>query len=126
MTRLAKVVATYDYLAGGWLIILPWVFKFNHVFTPTIISVTIGCGIIIYSLFTNYKFGWIRLIPSDIHDLVDILTGVLLCIAPWLFKYQDIVLWPHFLTGLLYLMIVIFTRRDKHRRSLRKNLNEIL
>jgi hypothetical protein len=124
MTGFARIVATYDYLTGAWLIVLPWVFGFTHFFIPAIVSMMIGSGIIVYSLLTNYRFGWIRLIPSQMHDLVDMLTGFLLCLAPWLFDYEEIVLWPHFLTGLFYLTIIFFTRSRKRRRLLTKHLTK--
>jgi hypothetical protein len=116
MTRLSKIFSAHDYVIGAWLILMPWLLSFGHHGVPTLFSVITGCGIIVYNLFTNYQFGLIKFIPDPVHHLVDFLTGLFLCAAPWLFNYQDEVLWPHLGTGVLCLALTMFTNRSMSRR----------
>jgi hypothetical protein len=113
MIRTRTILAAYDYVIGIWLIVVPWIFGFGEYATPTVVSLVIGFGIIIYSLFTNYKFGLIRLIPDELHSVVDLATGFLLCLSPWLFKYSQTFLWPHLLTGIFYLLTTVAMNRRR-------------
>jgi hypothetical protein len=113
MIRSRNVLAAYDYAIGIWLIAIPWIFGFVEYLAPTVVSVVMGLGIIIYSLFTNYQFGWVRLIPDELHSFVDLATGFLLCLSPWLFKYSQAFLWPHLLTGIFYLLTTVAMSRRR-------------
>jgi hypothetical protein len=46
-------------------------------FIPTS-TTTLGCGLVVYSLFTNYELGVLRLIPLKVHLLLDVIGGAVL------------------------------------------------
>jgi len=118
MIRTQTILAAYDYVIGIWLIAVPWIFDLGEYPMPTVVSLVTGLGIIVYSLFTNYEFGWVRLIPDELHSFVDLATGFLLCLSPWLFKYSQTFLWPHLLTGIFYLFTTVsLNRRWPHNRN---------
>jgi hypothetical protein len=117
MTVVAKAFAAYDYVIGGWLIVMPWFFQFSNFFTPTVVSILLGLGIVVNGLFANNELGMVRFIPEYVHRLIDVVTGILLCIAPWLLGYHDIVIWPHVLTGLVYIMAVMLKKKAGKRRG---------
>lgn len=119
MATLGKFVAAYDYAVGGWLILLPWLFRFNGFLIPTIVSIVIGSGIIVNSLFSNIETSLVRFIPRYVHHLTDLVTGFLLCVAPWLLRYHEVVAGPHVATGILYIILTLsIGRRRRHRQLL--------
>ena len=52
----------------------------------------LGIGLILYSLFTDYELGVWKVAPMAVHNLIDIVAGMLLAASPWLFGFADE--WP--------------------------------
>jgi hypothetical protein len=107
-----------DYLLGVVLIGVPYVFGFgtsaetglavNN--AATWVPVALGFALIIYSLFTNYELGLVRKIPMSTHLWLDVASGVLLAVSPWLFGFADRVYWPHLIVGLFEIGAGLMTR----------------
>jgi hypothetical protein len=53
------------------------------------VSIVLGSGLILYSLFTNYELGVWKVAPMAVHNLIDIVAGAVLALSPWLFGYAD-------------------------------------
>jgi hypothetical protein len=81
--------APLDYIVGAVLIAAPWIFQFSDVGAATAISIVLGIGLIAYSLFTNYELGVWKVAPMAVHNLIDIVAGVLLVASPWIFGFAD-------------------------------------
>ena len=58
-----KLHAPLDYIVGAGLIAAPWIFQFSEHKTPTVLSIVLGIGLIVYSLFTDYELGVWRTFP---------------------------------------------------------------
>ena len=84
-----KFHAPLDYIVGAVLIAGPWIFQYSDSGAATAISIVLGIGLIAYSLFTNYELGLWKVAPMAVHNLIDIVAGVLLAAAPWLFGFAD-------------------------------------
>jgi SPW repeat len=84
-----KFHAPLDYIVGAGLIAAPWIFQFSDVTAATVLSIVLGIGLIVYSLFTNYELGVWKVAPMAVHNLIDIVAGALLVVSPWLFGYAD-------------------------------------
>jgi hypothetical protein len=84
-----KLHAPLDYIVGAGLIAAPWIFQFSEHTTPTVLSIVLGIGLIVYSLFTDYELGVWRTFPMAVHNLFDIAAGALLTVSPWLFGFAD-------------------------------------
>ena len=80
-----KLHAPLDYIVGAGLIAAPWIFQFSEHTTPTVLSIVLGIGLIVYSLFTDYELGVWRMFPMAVHNLFDIGAGALLAASPWIF-----------------------------------------
>lgn len=104
-----------DYLFGPLLMASPWLFGFSHQVVDTRIAIIFGAVSALYSMFTNYEMGIIKMIPFPIHMFLDVLGGFALAFA-----------WVHFATwgvpgvvflifGLMELAVVLMTR---HTRAL--------
>jgi hypothetical protein len=81
--------APLDYIVGAVLIAAPWIFQFSDVDAATAVSIVLGAGLILYSLFTNYELGVWKVAPMAIHNLIDVVAGALLAASPWLFDFAD-------------------------------------
>jgi hypothetical protein len=67
-----------DYLWSLLLIASPWLFGFADERVNRDIAVILGCGVVLYSLCTNYELGVMRGIPRAAHQFLDMLVGVFL------------------------------------------------
>lgn len=105
-----KVHGVLDYPVGALLIAAPWVLGFANDGPETYVPVAIGIGSLLYSLFTNYELGVVRVIPFSVHMTLDVLAGAFLAASPWLLGYADRVYLPHLLVGLLEIGAALMTR----------------
>lgn len=96
-----KVHGVMDYLMGILLIASPWLFNFARGGAETWVPVILGTGAIIYSLLTNYELGISRMLSMRTHLTLDLLSGILLAVSPWLFGFSEYVFMPHLILGIL-------------------------
>jgi hypothetical protein len=89
----------FDYVAGLLLIASPWLFGFAANGAETWVPVVAGALMLGASLFTNYEWGLIRLIPMKVHLGMDALLGIVLAASPWLFNFHETVWMPHVVLG---------------------------
>jgi hypothetical protein len=71
-------------------------------------------------LLTRYELGAIKLIPMRVHLGLDMASGVLLAVSPWLFGFSDRVFWPHLILGLIEIGTALMTEREpavQHREA---------
>jgi len=106
-----KVHGILDYTVGAILAISPWLFGFNRGGAETWVPFILGAGAILYSLFTNYEWGVSRRIPMPTHLLLDVLSGIVLALSPWIFGFADQVYLPHVIFGILEIVVPLLTRR---------------
>ena len=106
-----RVHGMMDYLVGVLLIGAPWLFDFDRGGAETWVPVVLGAGAILYSLFTNYELGMVRRIPVPTHLMLDLGSGLLLAVSPWLFGFADRVWVPHVVFGLIEIGTALMTRR---------------
>jgi SPW repeat len=81
--------APLDYIVGVVLIAAPWVFQFSEHTAATVVSIVLGIGLIAYSLFTDYELGVWKVAPMAVHNLIDIVAGIVLAASPWIFGFAD-------------------------------------
>ena len=106
-----RVHGMMDYLVGALLIAAPWLFDFAYGGAETWVPVVLGAAAILYSLFTDYELGVVRRIPMPVHLMLDLGSGVLLAVSPWLFGFADRVWQPHLIVGLIEIGTALTTRR---------------
>ena len=107
-----KTHAFLDYSVGILLIVSPWLFGFYENGIESWIPIFLGASAIFYSLFTNYEWSLKRVILFRTHLVLDILSGILLAISPWLFQFEDLVFWPHLIIGLMEIVVAVFSKGD--------------
>jgi hypothetical protein len=96
-----RVHGVLDYVVGALLIAAPWLFRFDYGGPETWIPVVLGAAALVYSACTDYELGLKRVIPMNSHLMLDLGSGVLLAISPWLFGFYDRVWVPHLVIGLI-------------------------
>lgn len=108
-TRIHGVI---DYIAGIFLIGMPWFLGFYSIGAESYIPILLGILAIAYSLFTNYELGVIRLFSVRTHLLFDLLSGVLLASSPWIFGFADRIYLPHVIVGGFEILASLLTQKE--------------
>jgi hypothetical protein len=99
-----------DYLVGLLLILSPKLFGFDTGGIESRLPVILGIAALVYSLCTNYELGVLKFLPFGAHLALDVMSGLLLAVSPWLFQFADRVWGPHLAFGLIELGAVMMTR----------------
>jgi len=101
-----------DYLWGAALLASPWLFGFADVTAAKWVAVVFGAGAILYSAFTAYELGMLRILPMSFHLMLDGAAGALLAASPFLLGFSDRVYLPHLLFGLFSVVASLATRTE--------------
>lgn len=111
-----KVHGALDYIVGIALILAPWLFGFMDMGgAAVIIPMVLGAGLILYSLFTRYEWGLIKVLGMPYHLIFDVVASLFLAASPFLFGFytQPLNVWvPHVVVGLTVILVVIFSQRQ--------------
>jgi hypothetical protein len=73
-----------DYVSAIGLFALPRLMNWSQ--TTTTILTILAAGTLLYSLLTRYELGLFRILPMKAHLGLDFLSGLFLCLLPWMFK----------------------------------------
>ncbi len=104
-----KTHALTDYIIGLMLIASPWIFNFATQGPEMWIPMLIGFYLLTESVFTRYENGIFPLLPMQTHLIIDIAAGVFLSFSPWLFRFDELISFPHLFIGLLISFIAIMS-----------------
>ncbi len=109
-----KVHGALDYIVAIALILAPMIFGFANVGGAAVfIPVVLGIGLFLYSLFTKYEWGVVKVIGMPYHLIVDVVASVLLLASPFIFGFADqpLNVWlPHVIVGITVIIVVIFSQ----------------
>jgi hypothetical protein len=112
MKRISTKTHGYlDYIMGVLLIAAPWIFGFARNGAETWVPVVLGFAVIVYSLLTDYELGVSHMISMRTHLMLDIASGVLLAVSPWLFGFAGYIWAPHLILGMLEVGAASMTSR---------------
>ncbi len=106
-----------DYVMGLLLIVAPFLFGFATGGAAQWVPIVLGVVMLAQALMTKYELGLVHLIPMPVHLTMDLLSGALLLVSPWLFGFADTVYLPHVILGLLEIGASLTT--EKAPRGLR-------
>lgn len=99
-----------DYIVGILLIALPWFLNLDISATPARVLIIMGLLALIYSILTKYELGIVKVIPLPIHLGLDMLSGLVLALSPWLFEFSEEILLPHLIVGIFEIAAAFLTR----------------
>jgi predicted membrane metal-binding protein len=108
-----KMHGVADYLAGIVITASPWLFGFRDVGGAALfIPVVFGTLLTLMTIFTRHEMGLIKVVPMQVHLTLDMLTGFLLIVAPFLYGFYHNVFLPHLLLGLFLFGSALFTQHS--------------
>ena len=99
-----------DYVVGALLIVVPYVLGFADGTAAQWVPQALGLVAIGGALLTDFELGVVRVIPMPVHLMIDIGSGALLALSPWLFGFSDRVFWPHLVVGIMEIGAGLTTR----------------
>jgi hypothetical protein len=99
-----------DYVVGALLIVVPYILGFADGTVAQWVPQLLGLVAFGGALLTDYELGVMRVIPMPVHLGIDIASGVLLALSPWLFGFADRVFWPHLVVGIMEIGAGLTTR----------------
>ncbi|WP_104165896.1 SPW repeat protein [Cryobacterium sp. N22] len=115
-----KVHAVLDYVVAIALILAPTIFMFEEVGgAAVIVPRVLGVGLILYSLFTRYELGLVKVIGMPVHLIFDVLASVVLILSPFLFGFSDEApnAWlPHIVVGVAVILVVLCSKSQPGAR----------
>lgn len=119
-----KVHGALDYIVGFALILAPWLFKFSQVGGAAVaIPVILGIGLIVYSIFTKYEWGLIKVLSMPYHLVIDLIAAALLTLSPFIFGFYNMDMWnvwvPHVVVGIAVILVVIFSQTQPANNDVR-------
>ena len=104
-----------DYATGALLLAAPYLFGFATGGIEQWLPQLLGAMTIAMSLFTDYELSISRAIPLRVHLGMDMVSGALLAVSPWLFGFAGLIWWPHLLVSLVEIVVPMLTRRTPAR-----------
>lgn len=72
------------------LIAAPFIFGFSDESAPTAISIIAGLVILVVAMSTRWKLSLVKVIPVEIHALLDLVMGLFLIASPFIFSFSDV------------------------------------
>ena len=112
-----KIHGLLDYLMGLALIFSPFFFWTTKMGADFFVPFVMGALMIIYSVCTDYEWGAFRILTMQNHLRIDMASGALLAISPWLFGFADLVYLPHLLFGLSEIAASLLTQTEPSRKG---------
>ena len=109
-----KAHAALEPIVAIVLIAAPWIFGFNDVGSSTAVSIAVGVLMLISGMTTRWRLSIVKLIPLRTHFRMDLVLGVVLIVAPFVFGDSDRGDATRFLMimGILELVTALGTRWD--------------
>jgi hypothetical protein len=105
-----------DYVVGVALLFIPAIFGFAEIDAARNSFLFSGFALIAYSLLTSYDYAIWRVIPVGTHMTLDVLNGVFVMLAPWVFGYRDLLTAGqevlHYVLALAVFGLVAITRTE--------------
>lgn len=109
-----KVHGALDYIVAIALVLAPMIFGFQDVGGAAVaVPVILGVGLFLYSLFTRYEWGLIKVLGMPYHLIIDFVAATVLTLSPFLFGFinEEPNAWvPHVVVGITVILVVLFSQ----------------
>ena len=110
-----KVHGYIDYALASILLFIPAMFHLQANTAQSIIFYVFSILTFFLSLQTDYEHGLYKLLPMQLHLLIEIILGLFLAASPWIFGFAGMVFIPHLLFGVLVILIGLMTMPQSSR-----------
>ena len=107
-----------DYAAAVALMVLPFLLGLEEQSALAHwISVIAGVGLIGYSLLTQYAFSLAKIIPFNVHLILDIVAAVFFIVAPFILDFESIVASYYWVMGAGVAAVVVFSNSSENKSA---------
>jgi hypothetical protein len=83
-----NVHAAIEPIVAIVLIAAPWIFGFSDVSSAKTISIVVGVIMLLSGAMTRWRLALVRVIPLRLHFMTDLLLGLVLIVAPFVFGFS--------------------------------------
>lgn len=111
----AKVHGVLDYATVAAFLNAPMVLEFQGTTPATIVYWLAGIHLLLTGC-TDFPPGVFRWIPFRIHGAIDLVAGVFLLVAPWVFGFSGLTAARNFFVGLAVIIFVVVALTDFTQR----------
>jgi hypothetical protein len=111
----ARVHGVLDYAAVAAFLNAPMVFGFHG--TPAAIVYWLAGIHLLMTGFTDFPYGLFKMIPFRVHGGIDLVEGIFLLVAPWLFGFAADAAARNFFIAMAIITLVVVTLTDLSRRE---------
>jgi len=116
-------ISTKFYGVINWALVVllltaPWDFGAWHPGFYTIggaslfIPIFVGWTQFIMAVFSRNSHGFIKQFPLQMHLFMDVISGSFLMCSPFIYHFDDKVMWPHVILGGILLIAGAFTQKS--------------
>lgn len=106
----AKLHGLLDYSVALALIVGPLVLGFDGI--AQALAIAGGAGLFIYSLITDYSVSVQRVLPFQLHLVLDFLAASVLVAAPFLFGFGEVETLFYLTIGIAVIAVVLVTNPE--------------
>jgi branched-subunit amino acid transport protein len=113
-----RIHGILDYLYAIALFCAPFLFWTTDRSWDLWIPMLVASVVILYSILTRYEWGGISLISMKSHLRLDLIIGIFMVAAPWIFGFSDRAWRPFLIFGLLAIILSFITKKTTTHRVL--------
>jgi hypothetical protein len=113
----ARVHGVLDYATVAAFLNAPMVFGFHG--TPAAITYWLAGIHLLMTGCTDFPLGFFKWIPFKIHGVIELLAGIFILIAPWIFGFAQDVAARNFFLATAIIVLVVVALTDYSQRVVR-------
>ena len=113
----ARVHGVLDYATVAAFLNAPMVFGFHG--TPAAIAYWLAGIHLLMTGCTDFPVGFFMWIPFKVHGVIELLAGIFILVAPWIFGFAQEPAARNFFVGMAIVLLVVVALTDYSQRVVR-------
>ena len=113
----ARVHGVLDYATVAAFLNAPMVFGFHG--TPAAIAYWLAGVHLLMTGCTNFPVGFFMWIPFKVHGVIELLAGIFMLVAPWIFGFAQDAAARNFFVAMAIILLVVVALTDYSQRVAR-------
>jgi hypothetical protein len=113
----ARVHGVLDYATVAAFLNAPMVFGFHG--TPAAIAYWLAGIHLLLTGCTDFPVGFFMWIPFKVHGVIELLAGIFILVAPWVFAFAQEPAARNFFVGMAIVLLVVVALTDYSQRVVR-------
>ena len=113
----ARVHGVLDYATVAAFLNAPMVFGFHG--TPAAIAYWLAGIHLLMTGCTDFPVGFFMWIPFKVHGVIELLAGIFILVAPWIFGFAQDAAARNFFVGMAIILLVVVALTDYSQRVVR-------